>query len=71
MKNKLEKRNMTKFDYKARKLGFLGLVLVVLSCAVILPISASLDSKNVTLTNEIKQLNKEYNEEPTFIVEAK
>ena len=59
MKNKLTKRNMTKFDYKARKLGILGGILVVLSLAVILPISATINSDNVRLKNEIRKLNKE------------
>ena len=59
MKNKLNKKNMTKFDYKARKLGILGGILVVLSLAVILQISATINSDNVLLKNEIRTLNKE------------
>ena len=56
MKNKLTKRNMTKFDYKARKLGILGCVLAVLSLAVILPISSNVSNENVALNDEIQEL---------------
>ena len=68
MKNKLNKKNMTKFDYKARKLGILGGILVVLSLAVILPISATINSDNVRLKNEIRTLNKEKVENDTSII---
>ena len=68
MKNKLSKKNMTKFDYKARKLGILGGILVVLSLAVILPISATINSDNVRLKNEIRTLNKEKVENDTSII---
>ena len=71
MKNKLEKRNMTKFDYKARKLGVLGIVLCALSLAVILPISANINSKNTNLTNEIRQLNKDHFDDSTIVIESK
>ena len=59
---------MTKFDYKARKLGILGGILVVLSLAVILPISATINSDNVRLKNEIRTLNKEKVENDTSII---
>ena len=70
MKNKLEKRNMTRFDYKARKLGFLGAILVVLSLAVILPISSSINNENTALTNEINELVNE-KDDSTIIIESK
>lgn len=70
MKNKLTKRNMTGFDYKARRLGILGGILVVLSLAVILPISASVNNENVTLTNEIRELNNEV-DDTTIVIESK
>ena len=73
MKNKLTKRNMTKFDYKARKLGILGGILVVLSLAVILPISATINSDNVRLKNEIRTLNKEKSniDDSLIVIESK
>ncbi len=73
MKNKLKKANMTKFDYKARKLGFLGAILVVLSLAVILPISATINSDNVKLKNEIRTLNKDHGEfdDSSIVIESK
>lgn len=70
MKNKLEKRNMTRFDYKARKLGFLGAILIVLSLAVILPISSSINNENTALTNEINELVNE-KDDSTIIIESK
>lgn len=71
MKNKLEKKHMTKFDYKARKLGILGGVLVVLSLAVILPISVSMNTENVQLNNEIQELTNEQNDVHVFVIETK
>ena len=73
MKNKLTKKNMTKFDYKARRLGVLGGILVVLSLAVILPISVTINSDNVRLKNEIRTLNKEHvdYDVDTIVVESK
>ena len=73
MKNKLTKRNMTKFDYKARKFGILGGFLVVLSLAVILPISATINSDNVRLKNEIRTLNKEKSnfDDSLIVIESK
>ena len=71
MKNKLEKRNLTKFDYKARKLGILGCILVVLTLAVMLPVSANLSSNNSTLTNEIRMLNNDINEDTPIIIDQK
>lgn len=70
MKNKLVKRNMTKFDYKARKLGILGCVLAVLSLAVILPISYNIAEKNVTLNQEIKELDTQ-DDDTIIIIESK
>ena len=40
MKNKLNKLNLTKFDYKAKKLGFLGLFLVVMTFTITLPVAS-------------------------------
>ena len=64
---------MTKFDYKARKLGILGGILVVLSLAVILPISATINSDNVRLKNEIRTLNKEKSnfDDSLIVIESK
>ena len=71
MKNKLEKRNMTKFDYKARKLGILGGIFVVLSLAVMLPLMNTINAKNVSLNNEIRILNNEIHDDSVIVVEAK
>ena len=71
MKNKLEKRNLTKFDYKARKLGILGCILVVLTLAVMLPVSANLSSNNASLTNEIRMLNNDVNDDTPIVIDQK
>ncbi|MDD6302629.1 MAG: hypothetical protein PUA56_04960 [Bacillales bacterium] len=57
MKNKLEKRNLTSFDYKARKLGIIGGVIIILSLAILLPLATSISSSNVAIANEIQELN--------------
>lgn len=65
MKNKLVKTNMTKFDYKAKKLGILGLLLVVMTFAVTLPVATSLVNANNSLTREIIVLENNSNESNT------
>ena len=73
MWQKVRWHRMTKFDYKARKLGILGGILVVLSLAVILPISATINSDNVRLKNEIRTLNKEKSnfDDSLIVIESK
>lgn len=53
MKNKLVKKNMTRFDYTARKLGIIGLFLIVITFSFALPIATSLANTNKTLAHEI------------------
>lgn len=65
MKDKLVKTNMTKFDYRAKKLGFFGLVLVVLTFAITLPVASSLVDANNTLTREIVVLENKSNDSNT------
>ena len=48
MKNKVEKRYLTKFDYKARRLGIAGVIIVVLSLFVLLPISKNISNDNLS-----------------------
>ena len=59
MKDKIYKKNMTSFDYKARRLGIIGSVIIILSLAILLPICTSISSQNVAITEEIRQLNNE------------
>lgn len=70
MKNKIEKRNMTGFDYKARKLGIIGLAIFVLSLAVVLPIAGSISSNNVKMEVEIQQLRDDIRNE-NIVIENK
>ncbi len=72
MKNKLVKRNMTKFDYRARKLGFLGLAIIGISLSVGLPIANSLSKMNSNLTQEIVVMqNEQTDENHQYTVERK
>jgi hypothetical protein len=70
MKNKLTKKNMTKFDYSARRLGIVGAALLVLSFAVALPIATSVSSANNNMKMEIQQLHDEINND-NYVVETK
>lgn len=67
MKNKLNKLNLTKFDYKAKKLGFLGLFLVVMTFTITLPVASSLVNANNSLTHEIIILENNSNESNTIL----
>lgn len=63
MKNKVEKRYLTKFDYKARRLGIAGVIIVVLSLFVLLPISKNISNDNLSLVKEIEQITHNIEEE--------
>jgi hypothetical protein len=68
MKNKLTKRNKTGFDYKARRLGIIGGIVIILSLAVLVPIASSISSKNVALASEIQHLNEEIEDANSKVV---
>ena len=70
MKNKIEKRNMTVFDYKARRLGIIGAAIFVLSLAVALPIAGSISTSNTKMEIEIQQLKDEIRND-NIVVENK
>lgn len=53
MKNKLVKKNMTRFDYRARRLGLAGLLLLTITLGVGLPVLSSLSNANRALTQDI------------------
>lgn len=59
MKNKLAKTNKYRFDYKARKLGIIGLFIIVASLCIMAPIASSLSSMNKNLKNEITLIQNE------------
>ena len=63
MKNKVEKRYLTKFDYKARRLGIAGVIIVVLSLFVLLPISKNISNDNLSLVKEIEEFTHNIEEE--------
>lgn len=72
MKDKLQKRNMTGFDYRARRLGILGGIIIILSLAVLLPIATTVANQNVALGAEIQELNAQIeNNETKVVVEKK
>lgn len=53
---KLTKKNMTKFDFIAKKVFLFTMIGLVLTIAFILPLKASLDSNCVELANEVQTL---------------
>ncbi|MDD7735955.1 MAG: hypothetical protein SOW55_00630 [Bacilli bacterium] len=59
MKNKLVKKNMTKFDYRARRLGIAGLFLLTITLSVGLPILTSLSNTNRSLTHDINVMENQ------------
>ena len=53
--NKIEKVNMTKFDYTARKLGIVGLFLITLTIAFCGTVLINLFIENQTLINALAE----------------
>jgi hypothetical protein len=72
MKNKLQKTNMTRFDHKARKLGIIGIFMMVATFAVCIPVATNIINNNNQVTVEIQKLQTEQ-EEPTttYTIERK
>lgn len=62
MKNKLVKANKTKFDYRARRLGIIGLFLMVITLSVAVPIASSLSNINHSLVQDITVMENENND---------
>lgn len=62
MKNKLVKANKTKFDYRARKLGIIGLFLMVITLSVAVPVASSLSNVNKSLVQDITIMENENND---------
>ena len=74
MKNKLVKTNMTKFDYRARRLGIVGVILLGVSLTVALPVATSLSNINKQLTQDITIIQMENGNDETvhqYNVESK
>ena len=59
MKNKLKKRNQTKFDYTMKKLGIVSFVLSLIAFAVIIPLSNHLKEENVAINQNIELLARQ------------
>lgn len=57
MKNKLVKKNVTKFDRNARKLGILGIIFIVSALAFGIPMIVNLNHQNDILTKEVNNDN--------------
>ena len=62
MKNKLVKANKTKFDYRARRLGIIGLFLMVITLSVAVPVASSLSNVNKSLVQDITIMENENND---------
>lgn len=58
MKDKIVKKNKTKFDRISLKLGVIGNLIMICTFAFGLPIMNSLNHKNETLVKEIIKENK-------------
>lgn len=57
MKNKLVRKNITKFDRRSRKFGILGVVLITSTLAFGIPMIVNLNSQNEILTKEVRNTN--------------
>ncbi len=57
MKDKLVKKNITKFDRRSRKLGILGIVLITSTLAFGIPMIVNLNNQNDILTKEVRKTN--------------
>lgn len=57
MKDKLVKKNVTKFDRRSRKLGILGIVLITSTLAFGIPMIVNLNNQNDILTKEVRNTN--------------
>ena len=71
MKNKLIKANKTKFDYRARKFGIIGLFLMVITLSVALPVASSLSNMNKSLVQDITIMENENKEANNYELERK
>ncbi len=63
----IKRKNKTKFDYIARYLGLLSVVLMIVTLTLVKPstnkmvtANTSLERENIALLNENNDLNKEY-----------
>jgi GTP cyclohydrolase II len=54
MKNKLKKRNQTKFDHTMKKFGVMSLVLSVLSVTFIIPLANKYEEENSVINQNIE-----------------
>jgi GTP cyclohydrolase II len=54
MKNKLKKRNQTKFDHTMKKFGVMSLVLSVLSVTFIIPLANKYEEENFVINQNIE-----------------
>lgn len=70
MKNKLVKANKTKFDYRARRLGIIGLFLMVITLSVAVPVASSLSNVNKSLVQDITIMENE-NDDSNIELERK
>lgn len=55
MKDKIILKNKTHFDFLARKLGVIGVILIVLSFALGIPLINVLNTHNTQLVNDIQK----------------
>ncbi len=58
MRDKIVKTNKTYFDFVARRLGIIGIVLIVMTLALGLPLVNNLNKENSTLIDNIGKHEK-------------
>ena len=56
---KLTKKNMTKFDFVAKKIFFFSMIALVLTVAFVLPLSKSIEDKCYELNKDVQSLEIE------------
>ncbi len=58
MKDKINVKNKTKFDYTARKLGIVGAALIILSIAFGLPLMKMMQNYSHNAMNDIQNVER-------------
>lgn len=56
---KLKKKNLTKFDYFARRFFMATIALLVCSVAFLLPLASQMEEKCIEIKNEVQALENE------------
>ncbi len=58
MKEKIQILNKTKFDYQSRRLGIIGIIVIIFTLFLGIPMITMLNNQNDVLTHEINKDNR-------------